>query len=400
MTKLLCLGGSLQQIEPMQRAREKGWKVILCDYLPDNPGQNYADAFYCVSTTDLEAVLKIARDEEVDGVLAYASDPAALTAAYVAQELQLSGHPYASVDILTDKGKFRDFLVRHDFATPRAGAFETTAQFLAQARDFTFPCIVKPVDSSGSKGVSKIKSVSEIDQAAELALQFSRAKRFIVEEYVEQSTYQVAGDGFSIDGKLVFRCFGNDHFNPEATNPFVPIAASFPSVLSPEKQNEIHAEIQRLFDILDMGTGAYNFDIRIGHDGKIYLMEIGPRNGGNYLPQLIHYATGVDMIELSLLAAVGHELPEVELLPARGFWTYYSLHSTVRGILKEIRFSDTFRKDNLVDVYLTCEAGQTVQAYTGSNTTLGIILCRFTDFESMIEAIEHPEHWLTIELED
>ena len=98
--KLLLLGGSAQQVVAIKTAKRLGCETILCDFLPDNPGQYAADKFYLVSTTDKEAVLDVARKEQVDGVLAYASDPAAPTAAYVAEKLGLPGNPYKSVEIL------------------------------------------------------------------------------------------------------------------------------------------------------------------------------------------------------------------------------------------------------------------------------------------------------------
>ena len=100
MKKILLLGGSAQQIVAIKTAQKLGYYTVLCDYLPDNPGQYEADKFYLVSTTDKDAVLEVARNEQVDGVLAYASDPAAPTAAYIAEKLGLSGAPYHSVETL------------------------------------------------------------------------------------------------------------------------------------------------------------------------------------------------------------------------------------------------------------------------------------------------------------
>ena len=108
MKKILLLGGSLQQIEAIQTAKRQGLYTVLCDYLEDNPGQYYADRFYPVSTTDREAVLEVARKEKADYIIAYASDPAAPTAAYVAEQMHMPGNPFRSVEILCDKEKFRD----------------------------------------------------------------------------------------------------------------------------------------------------------------------------------------------------------------------------------------------------------------------------------------------------
>lgn len=94
MKKILLLGGSAQQVIAIETAKRLGYYTILCDYLTDNPGQYYADKFYLISTTDKEAIFKVAFDEAIDGVIAYASDPAAPTAAYVAEKMNLPTSPY------------------------------------------------------------------------------------------------------------------------------------------------------------------------------------------------------------------------------------------------------------------------------------------------------------------
>ena len=121
--KILLLGGSCAQIPAIVKAKEKNLYTILCDYLPDNPGQEHADEFHQVSTTDKEAVLSVAKKLKVDYVMAYASDPAAPTAAYVAEKLGLPGSSYASVRVLSEKDLFREMLKKNKFNSPRAISF-------------------------------------------------------------------------------------------------------------------------------------------------------------------------------------------------------------------------------------------------------------------------------------
>ena len=121
--KLLLLGGSAQQVVAIRSAKEMGYYTVLCDYLPDNPGQYVADKYYNASTTDVEAVYEIAKAEQVDGILAYASDPAALPAALVADRLGLPTNPPEAVRILGVKHEFRRFLQEQGFACPRFHTF-------------------------------------------------------------------------------------------------------------------------------------------------------------------------------------------------------------------------------------------------------------------------------------
>ena len=162
MKRILMLGGAMQQIPAIKAAKDKGYYTITCDYLPDNPGHKYADEYYNVSTTDEKAVLELAKKLNIDGIVAYASDPAAITAAYVAENLNLPGNPYNSVKILTQKDLFRDFLEKNRFNTPKAGGYTCYEDALKEIDTFKFPVMVKPVDSSGSKGVVKIYNKERI----------------------------------------------------------------------------------------------------------------------------------------------------------------------------------------------------------------------------------------------
>ena len=398
--KLMLLGGSAQQIIAIETARRLGYATVLCDFLPDNPGQHHADTFYLVSTTDKEAILEVARKEQIDGILAYASDPAAPTAAYVAQKLGLPGSPYRSVELLCNKDQFRKFLADNNFCTPKAKGYRSTEEALSDisASAFKMPVIVKPVDSSGSKGVGRLDTMEEAQSALDYAMSFSRDKRIIVEEYVEMFGYQIAGDGLSVDGKLVFRYFANDHFNPACVNPFVPISASFPYNMPQWVQDKVHDEIQRLISLLGMKTTTYNFDLRIDEDYNVFLMEVAPRDGGNYIPQIIRYATGVDLVECSVLAAMGESIDTSRFGTPSGFWAYYAVHSLHDGILEAIEIDEDVLKNNIVENHILKKPGDRIQAFTGANTTLGILLMKFESMEQMLHMMDHSEEWISIHL--
>ena len=396
--KILFLGGSRQQVPAVNKAQEMGYETVLCDYLKDNPGKEAADRFHLVSTTDKEQVLKVAELEAVDGVVAYASDPAAPTAAYVAEKMGFPTHPLRSVEVLTEKDRFRSFLSEHGFATPQAKGYASMEEAKKELEAFRFPLLIKPVDSSGSKGVSLLKKEDDLSGLAEYALSFSRVGRFILEEYVSMDGYQVAGDGFSVDGKLTFRCFANDHFSTRGGSPFVPISASFPYEKPRRIHDKIHREIQRLLTLLDMKTGAYNFDIRLDKDENIYLMEVGPRNGGNYIPQVIEYATGVDMIACTLKAAVGEKVDDLTMKEPEGFWSYYAVHSHQEGVLQDIWIDPRVKRDYLVESHYTRKIGDKVARFTGANTALGILIMTFPSMETMLDHMDHCEKWIRLDV--
>ena len=399
--KLMLLGGSEQQVVAITKAKDLGYYTVLCDYLPDNPGKAFADKYYSVSTTDKEKVLQVAISENINGILAYASDPAAPTAAYVAEQLHLPGNPYRSVEILCNKDKYRAFLKSNGFHTPNCKCFDniSEAEDSLKKRELKFPVIVKPVDSSGSKGVSLINDIDSINpEVLERSFSYSRCKRIIIEEYVEKYGYQIAGDGLSIDGKLVFRYFANDHFDKKSPNPFVPVAASFPYFQPPAIQDKIHGEIQRLLTLLNMSTCTYNFDIRIDKDLNVYLMEIAPRNGGNFIPNVIKHATGVDLVDYSVKAAMGSQVCPPENATPKGYWSYYTIHSYKSGILKQISISKEYEKC-IVESYIVSNPGEYIEEYTGANKKIGCLVMKFDSLDEMLKMMDNSEQWIKVELE-
>ncbi len=400
--KIILLGGSAQQVVAIRSARKQGYYTVLCDYLPDNPGQYEADVFYQVSTTDRKAVLDIAEKEKIHGILAYASDPAAPTAAYVAEKMGLPGSPYDSVEILCKKDKFRAFLSANGFCTPVAKSYTMIedAENDLQAGIFNLPVIVKPIDSSGSKGVSRIDVIEGAKEKLKNAMSFSRLKRIIVEEFVDKMGYQIAGDGLSIDGKLVFSCFANDHFDFRCENPFVPISASFPYNMSKNVQEKVHNEIQRLLSLLHMGTTTYNFDLRIDKDYNVFLMEVAPRDGGNYIPDVIHYATGVDLVECAVKAAMGEKIDIHPFETLAGFYSYYAVHSYKDGILDHVDIDPVVKKENIIENHIIKQPGDNVYAFTGANTTLGILLMKFESMDQMLDMMDNSEKWIKIVLKE
>lgn len=399
MKKILLLGGSAQQVIAIKTAKKLGYYTILCDFLTNNPGQYEADKFYLISTTDKNAVLEMAQKERIDGVLAYASDPAAPTAAYIAEKMNLPGNPYESVEILCNKDKFRSFLKANGFCTPEAKGYTNIKEAGEDIKNgyFKYPMIVKPVDSSGSKGVNRIDSFEQVENCLEYAMSYSRGHRIIVEDFVEKYGYQIAGDGLSVDGNLVFRYFANDHFDTQCKNPFVPVAASFPYNMPDVVQDKIHETIQRLLKLLGMRTSTYNFDMRIDKDYNVYLMEVAPRDGGNYIPQAIRYATGVDLVECSVKAAMGEKIEIPEHIQPQGYWAYYAVHSLRDGILKRVVIDSDIEKNHIVENHLLVKPGDKVQMFIGANSTLGILVMKFDSLEQMLDMIENADTWIQIE---
>ena len=387
MKKILFLGGAPTQIPPIKYALDQGHHVITLDYLPENPGHKLAHKYYNVSTTDKDAVLEVAQTEKIDGIVAYASDPAAPTAAYVAEIMGLPGNPYEAVEILARKDLFRDFLAKHNFNVPRSKSFYDEGEARVWLDEIGVPAFVKPVDSSGSKGVTHLQDAAHFHYAFEHAVSFSREKKVVVEEKIVRQGYQVAGDGFVLDGQLVFRCWADEHFD-KLCNGLVPIGQTFPTSHNDDLLKQAHNETQRLLTLLRMKTGALNFDFVFSEDGKFYFLELGPRNGGCLIPEVIRYATGVDLIKYTVDAALGLHCVGLEMKPVSGFWSSYMVHAIENGRYRELYLSER-AKEFIVEQDIHVQLGKQVNVFSGSHDTLGTMILRYPNQGVMLDMVDN-----------
>jgi len=400
MKKLLLLGGAKYMLPVIEAAHKLGIYVITCDYLPDNIAHKYSDEYANISIVDKDAVLDYARNKHIDGIMSFACDPGVVTGAYVAEKLGLPyGGSYESVSILQNKGRFREFLAKHGFNVPKARSYSDVKNAVKDAEYFTWPVIVKPVDSAGSKGVTKVKQVVDLEQAANYALQYSLSKQFIVEEFIEKHGCSSDTDSFSVDGKLVAVTFSAQRFDEKANNPYAPMAYSWPSTFSKEKEEELTNEIQRLLTLLDMKSSIYNIETRVGQDGKAYIMEVSPRGGGNRLAEMIRYSSGVDLITASVQVAVGLPVTEVKPIVYNECWAEYVLHTDKEGTFKELVLDEKFARENVIEQDLWVKEGEQVHPFTGANFAIGTLVLKFKTQNDLGYALEHMDKFVRVIVE-
>lgn len=404
MKKLLMLGGSLYQTFAIKEAKRLGYYVITADYLPSNPGHKFADEYHNVSTIDKEAVLALAQELKIDGIVAYASDPAAPTAAYVAEKMGLPTSPYQSVEILSNKDLFRAYLQEHGFNSPKAIGFVKYEDALAHKDEFTLPVMVKPVDSSGSKGITKLTDWSMLQEAVEEALSYSRGKRFLIEEFIVKKGHQISGDAFSVDGKLVFHCLGNEFYDPSCDKDFAPLGECWPFQMEHKYIEDLEEQLQRLMASLGMKSNAYNVEAIVGEDDKVYLLELGARSGGSLIPQVVEHATGINMVTWVIQAAAGDPLDLSVLdgrteMPVNGCWSNYMVHSDTTGKFKSISFEEQFEKAHVVDFVNDLHVGDAIHRFRDAQDCIGELILKYADMDEMFDVIKNIEKYIHVEVQ-
>ena len=391
----MLLGGIHYLLPVIKTAHEQGYYVITADYLPDNIAHKYSDEYVNVSITDKEAVLKVAQDHQIDGIISFGVDPGVVAAAYVQEKMGLpSIGPYESVVILQNKDKFRAFLQEHGFTCPKSKGYSTIDEALADTDWLTWPMIVKPTDSAGSKGVTRVDSINEYEVAVKSAFEKSIKGHIIVEQYLDKVGCSSDTDSFLQDGKWRFMSYNAQRFDADAANPYAPSAYTWPSTF-PEHEAYLTSELQRLMDLLYMKTSVFNIETRIASDGKPYIMECTPRGGGNRLCEMLRYATGVDMITAQVRAAVGDPVGDVEQKPYDGHWAEVILHAPKAGRFAGLEIASSL-KAQVIEHDLWVKEGDRVEAFHGANDAIGTLVLRFDNKEDMEYAITHQSKWLEI----
>ena len=392
--KLMILGGSRYALPVIEAAHKLGIYVITCDYLPDNYAHRFSDEYCNVSIIDKEATLEAAKRLKIDGIVSFACDPGVVTAAYVAEKMGLPNvGPYESVCILQNKGRFRRFLAEHGFTVPTARQYVRGDE--ADPSLFHWPVIVKPTDSAGSKGVTRVDRPEDLPAAVSHALDFSHCDEFIVEDFITQKGFSSDTDCFSVDGELRFVSFNNQRFDLDCENPYAPAGFSWPSSMSEEHQEELKNELQRLLRLLGMRTALYNIECREGTHGKAYLMEVSPRGGGNRLAECLRHATGVDLIEAVVRDAVGLPLDDVAQKPYRGHFAEVILHSEKPGIFESLE-TDPSLAENIVERDLWVEPGDAVGGFSAANESLGTLILHFDSEERLAEVMQNVRKYVHV----
>lgn len=399
MKKLMLLGGLRYLLPVIEAAHQQGYYVITCDYLPHNIAHKYSDEYVDVSIVDKEAVLKVAREKKIDGIMSFAVDPGVITASYVQNEMGLpSFGPYESVCILQNKDRFRAFLTEHGFNVPKAKGFGSMNEALAAKDWYSWPVIVKPTDSAGSKGVSRVDRFEDLKPALEDAFEHSISGRVIVEEFIEKQGCSSDSDSFSLDGGLVFTSFSAQRFDRDATNEYVPAAYSWPSTFTDDQEAYLKSELQRLLTLLHMQTSVYNIETRIGTNGKPYIMEVSPRGGGNRLAEMARMGTGVDIITACVRAAVGDSVPTIEQKTFDGHWAEVILHSEKTGKFKQLNISPEV-VPYIKQTDLWVKPGDTVNTFRGANDAIGTLVLRFDSDIELGHAMNNVKVWCKVDTE-
>lgn len=293
MPKLAIIGASYLQLPLYLKARELGIKTIGFAWAEGAVAKDVCNRFYDISTIEKESILKICRDETIDGILTIASDIAVPTVNYVANELKLVANSIRSGLLATNKYLMRQALKKGGLCSPMFYNITDKTDINNLKRSLRFPVIVKPVDRSGSKGVAKVDNLENLDDAINDALKQSLIKQAIIESFIEG--VEVSVETISYKGQHYIlaitdkRTSGAPHF--------VELEHHQPSQLAEDIQNKIQQETIKALDALEIEFGASHAEFIISGN-TVYATEVGARMGGDFIgSDLVYLSTGYDFLK-------------------------------------------------------------------------------------------------------
>lgn len=298
--KIAIIGASYLQLPLVRKAKEMGVETICFAWEEGAVCKDFCDRFYPVSTVDKEEILRICREEKIDGITTIASDVATLTVCYVAEQMGLVGNPDKYSQITTNKYLMRQCFIEHGVPSPNF--CESDGTIPEAVRSFRFPVIVKPTDRSGSRGVEKAENVNGLPKALERACRESFQNKAIIEEFVEGREISVESISFA-----------SKHYVLQITDKvttgapfFVELEHHQPSSLADDIKNRVKTIVLKALDALHVQFGASHSELKITNDGDIKVIEIGARMGGDFIgSDLVRLSTGYDFLKGTIEVALG-----------------------------------------------------------------------------------------------
>jgi phosphoribosylamine-glycine ligase len=314
--KAIVLGVGNAQVDLIRYLKANAWRVIGCSYRHEGRGLEYIDDFVMLNVTDVDGIVRLARSEKADLVYTIGSDLAMPTVAEVSVQLELPAFVSSeTAKLLQNKLRLRGFLAEHNISPVKFKALRGQSDL----DDWThFPCIIKPVDNQGQRGVYMAKDTLEARAGVEKSLSHSRSQTLIIEEFLEGS--EVSANTFISNGQTVFNEV-SDRLVVEGYAGGIPKGHIYPAQIC---TGDLLVETKALVEFCNRELGILNgpvyYQLILTANGP-HIVEVTPRLDGCHMWRLIKTVSGVDLLDVCVRKLMGEELSYMDVKP--GMDSYY-----------------------------------------------------------------------------
>lgn len=394
--KILILGGGQAQIGLIKTAKEKGMKVIVVGIHGDYPGYLLADKVYFEDIFNKDAVLKVAKEEKVDGISMVCSDFGLPTVGYVCDHMHLQGLSEKVAINSSNKMKMKQMMQEAGVNTAKFRIVRNDDEINDAINALAFPLIVKAVDLQGSRGIYICNSPSELLNNYRKSIKESRKDYCIVEEFIEGEEF--GAQAFVYHGEVLFVQTHGDIVRKEG-NTSIPIGHYMPLFDKEDRRDEIVTDlVKKAISALHFDNCAVNVDL-IMKGNVPYIIELTGRAGANFLPELTGTYLGLNYYEMVLSCAVGESPKDYYNQRGNGASCVLTrqLYSTNSGLVKKLYIRPNSQIKN-VEMFLS--EGDKVNKFSNSNDSIGKVLCIGKNIEECMNTMESfIENDLHIEIE-
>lgn len=373
---VLILGAGGGQLPVIRICKKRGFRVIAAGLNVHVEVSAIADKVYIADAKDKETILEIAVKEKIIGILTDQVDVTVKTVAYVSERLGLPTIGYNTAIKFTNKFEMRVAAETLSINQPRFICISSESELLDAARNIGFPCIIKPIDSDGSKGVALIRNIDELRQMYHVSASYASLGQVILEQQICGDLYEV--QGFTQNGHYTALCISQEtHFDIDGI--FVPNTNIYASAIAPESvvESTILDIDKRLIEGLGLPFGISQSEYLHDKDtNQIYLIETAARGGGVYISShLIPLACGVDAEDLLVSWATNRESKE-EYLSLKVGVAGYLCFALPKGIICSVEGLDAVCKlDGVEAVFLDdVRVGETTKDISDKRGRYGPIL--------------------------
>ena len=378
---LLILNGGHSEIPLIQAGKNLGFHVVTTGNVPDFPGHSYADEYHRADYSDKEAVLELAKKLNISAICSCANDFGIITAAYVAEKLNLPGHDsFDTTYKLHHKDTFRHITKKYGIHSPIARDFSSVDAAVEAKNSFEYPVIVKPVDLTGGKGVSRADNAEEFKRAAEKAFNMTRCGNIVVEPFLTGTLHSFST--FVVKQKIVAYFSDNEY---TYKNPYLISSSAGPATAIESSLKILIADMEKLAHELNLVDGVFHAQY-ILNGGKPYIIETTRRCSGDFYSVPVEYAREIPWSEMIVRAESGLPLAEniYQMHEPQRFGGRHCIMGDRNGTVRDIVFSDEI-KDNIYDSFVWFKPGLVISDYLKDK--LGVLFLKFSDEREMLDKI-------------
>ena len=301
----MVIGAGAGQVPIIQAAKEYGFYTLVVSPFGPYPGLDMGHMHIDEDIYNVDALIRIGKEENVDYVISDQSDYAVPIVAHIASALGLPGNSPEVAETYSFKAKFRRFCEKYGIPCPKAETVGPGAYSSNVLSGMSAPFVIKPSDSQGSRGITKVDGVEDIEKAVKYAASYSKKGEVVVEEFF--AGREVVCEGFVYKGEYTNVAFGDrQYFSLEGK--FIPSKTVFPSTIDDDVKSAIISNERRITTLLKPLFGIVHSEYLVGEDGTFVVVESALRGGGVYIAShLIPSSTGVDLTVLLMEAMLGHD---------------------------------------------------------------------------------------------